>query len=94
MKYLNTLNSLVQNLHIKGSLEKIGREYKLQPELLKGKIEHSVVNKINFPELGHIWEPYLKLDVLCLAFIYARQSMEMQKMSGFGIKDCSTEASL
>ena len=30
--------------HIKGSLEKIGREYGLQPELLKGEIEHSIIN--------------------------------------------------
>ena len=80
--------------HIKGSLQKIGREYILQPELLKGEIEHSIINKNNFAELRHIWEPYLISDVLCLAFIYARHSMEMQKMSGFGIKDCLTEASL
>ena len=80
--------------HIKGSLEKIGKEYELQPELLKGEIEHSIINKNNFAELRHIWEPYLVSDVLCLAFIYARHSMEMQKMSGFGIKDCLTEASL
>ena len=80
--------------HIKGSLEKIGRDYNLQPELLKGEIEHSIINKNNFAELGHIWEPYLISDVLCLAFIYARHSMEMQKMSGFGIKDCLTEANL
>ena len=80
--------------HIKGSLEKIGREYGLQPENLKGEIEHSVNNKNNFADLRRIWEPYLKLDVLCLAFIYARHSMEMQKMSGFGIKDCLTEAIL
>ena len=76
---------------IKGSLEKIG---KLQPELLKGEIEHSIINKNNFAVLKHIWEPYLISDVLCLAFIYATHSMEMQKMSGFGIKDCLTEASL
>ena len=80
--------------HIKGSLEKIGKEYGLQPELLKGEIEHSVINKNNFAELRHVWEPYLVSDVLCLAFIYARHSMEMQKMTGFGIKDCLTEASL
>ena len=80
--------------HIKGSLEKIGREYGLQSELLKGEIEHSVINKSYFTELRHFWEPYLKLDVICLAFIHARHSMEMQKMSGFGIKDCLTEASL
>ena len=80
--------------HIKGSLEKIGREYNLQPELLKGEIDHSIINKNNFVKLRHIWEPYLISDVLCLAFIYARHSMEMQKMTGFGIKDCLTEASL
>ena len=80
--------------HIKGSLEKIGKEYGLQPELLKEEIEHSIINKNNFAELRHIWEPYLISDVFCLAFIYARHSMEMQKMSGFGIKDCLTEASL
>ena len=45
--------------HIKGSLEKISREYGLQPELLKGEIEHSVINKINFAESRHIWEPYI-----------------------------------
>ena len=80
--------------HIEGSLNKIAKEYGLQPELLKGEIEHSINNKNNFIELRHIWEPYLISDVLCLAFIYARHSMEMQKMSVFGIKDCLTEASL
>ena len=80
--------------HIKGSLNKVAKEYGLQPELLKGEIEHSNINKNNFVELRHIWEPYLISDVLCLAYIYARHSMEMQKMTGFGIKDCLAEASL
>ena len=80
--------------HIKGSLNKIGKEYGLQPELLKGEIEHSIINKNNFVELRHVWEPYLISDVLCVAFIYAKHSMEMQQMTGFGIKDCLTEASL
>ena len=30
----------------------------------------------------------------CLAFINARHSMEKQNLTGFGIKDCLTEASL
>ena len=80
--------------HIKGPLTKIGKEYGLQPELLKGEIEHSITIKNNFVELGHIWEPYFISDVLCIAFIYARHSMEMQNMTGFSIKDCLTEASL
>ena len=37
--------------YIKISLQKIGEEYGLQPELLKGEIEHSVINKSIFAEL-------------------------------------------
>ena len=48
----------------------------------------------NFADLGRVWEPYLKLDVLCLSSICSIHSMEMQTRSGFGIKDCLTEASL
>ena len=36
------------------SLEKIGKEYELQPEILKGEIEHSVINKSNFAVLKQI----------------------------------------
>ena len=79
---------------IEGSLEKIGEEYGLQAELLKGEIKHSVNNKSNFADLRQIWEPYFKSDVFCLAFINDRHSAERQNRSGFGIKDCLTEASL
>ena len=68
--------------------------FELRKMLLKGETEHFVFNKSNFANLRQVWEPYLELDVLCLAFIYVRHSMEMQKMSGFGIKDCLVEASL
>ena len=80
--------------HIMGSLEKNSREHGLQSELLKEEIEHSVLNGSKFADLRSILEPYLKLDVLCLAFLHARHSLEMQKVSGIGIKDCLTEASL
>ena len=80
--------------HIKGSLGKIRREYGLQSELLKGEIEHLLISKSNSADLRHICEQYFKLDVLCLAFLYRRLSMEKQKKSSFSIKDCSTEASL
>ena len=85
-------------ISFKGSLEKVGIEYGLQPEVFKGKIEHSVNNESNFAVLRHIWQPYLKIDVLCLAFKYAKWKnsfyMERQNMSGFSIKDCLAEASL
>ena len=80
--------------HIEGSLEIIGREYRLQPQFLIGENEHSVINRSIFAELRHIWEPYLRLDVLCLVLMNARHSMEMHKMSGFGIEDCLMEATL
>ena len=74
--------------HIKGSLEKIGREYGFQPELPEREIELSVIKKSDFADLRHFWEPYIRLDVFCLAFIFAINSMEMQNKSGFGFKDC------
>ena len=80
--------------HKKGSLEKIGREYGLRPELPKGENERSVINKSNFADLKSFWEPYFKSDVLCLASLKVRPSMEVQKVSGFDIKDCLTEAIL
>ena len=48
----------------------------------------------NYADLKQIWEPYFRLEVFCLAFIYARLSMGVKKMSGFGIKDFLAEASL
>ena len=100
VKIVNTVevpqyvNITFTKYHIKGSLGKIGSELRLQPELHKGEIEHSVINKSNFADLRHTWEPFLRSDVLCLAFIIARHSMERQSMSGFGSKDCLTEPSL
>ena len=40
---------------IKGCLEKAGREYGPQLELLKQEIEHSVINRNNSVSLKHIW---------------------------------------
>ena len=65
--------------HISGCLDKIGREYSLQPEFLKGEMNHSEIGNYNYIELGHVWEPYLKSDVLNLAVIYARDALEKEK---------------
>ena len=63
------------NSQIKSSLENIGSEYRLQPELLEGEIEHSVNKESNFADFRHFWEPYFELDVRCLGFIYARDCL-------------------
>ena len=39
----------------KGRLEKIVKEYGLQPELLNGEIEHSLIKRSNFADLRHKW---------------------------------------
>ena len=74
-------------------IDKIRRENGLQRELPIGEINHSDINKYNYIELKHIWEPYLKSDVLGLAFVYARHAMEMQKLTKIRIKGSLTEAS-
>ena len=66
--------------HIKGSLDKIAREYNLQTESPKGEINHSDITKIIYKEFRRILKPYLNSDTLCLAFLYARHSMETQEL--------------
>ena len=34
------------------------------------------------------WLPYVKNDVLCTAFSYARYCREMEEVTGFSMKDC------
>ena len=51
--------------HENGYLEKIGREYGLQSELLKVEIDRSMITKDHCISLKHSWEPYLKLKLLC-----------------------------
>ena len=46
--------------HISSSLDKIGIENGLQPELLKGEINHPEITKCKNNELRRIWEPYPK----------------------------------
>ena len=69
----------------------------MQPELLKGlkrEINHSEITKPNYNELRDVWEPYLKSDFLCLAFVYARHATKMQELTKLGIEESLTEASL
>ena len=34
------------------------------------------------------WLPYVKNDVLCTAFSYARYNKAMEEITGFSMKDC------
>ena len=61
-------------LHIKDSLEKIGRSCKLQPSLLKQKLESDEIYEDKWEEKEDESLAYLKNGVLSTVFSYARYS--------------------
>ena len=80
--------------HMKSSLRKLGETYKLQTEVLKQEIDHTEIYEDTWESQRDIWEPYLRMDILTLAIIYARYSLSMKEISGFGMKDCLSLPSL
>ena len=80
--------------HMKSSLRKLGETYKLQAEVLKQEIDHTEIYEDTWQDQQPICEPYLRMDILTLAIIYARYSMNMQSITGSGMKDCLSLPSL
>ena len=74
--------------HLNYSLKKLGKTLKLQKELLKIEMNHKDVDGDNYKDKIHEWLPYVKIDVLCTAFSYARYIKAMEELSGFSMKDC------
>ena len=77
-------------LHIKDSLKNIGKIYKLQSCLIKQELEHGEIYEEIWEEKGKEWLPYLKNVVLSTAFCYARYTMGMEELTGFGRKSSLT----
>ena len=74
--------------HLNYSLEKLGKTFKLQKELLKTKMNHNEVYSDTWKNKKDEWLDYVKNDVLCTAFSYARYSKAMEEITGVGMKDC------
>ena len=74
--------------------EKIGESYKLQPSLLKQEMEHDEYYEDTWEEKDNECLPYVKTDVLSIAFCYARYTMGMEELTGFGMKNSLTSPSL
>ena len=74
--------------HLNYSLKKLGKTFKLQKELLKTEMDHDEIDANNFRDKKDIWLPYVKNDVLCTAFSYARYIKAMEEITGFSMKDC------
>ena len=72
--------------HINESLKKIGTTFNLQKELLKQEMDHGEIYADNWDKNENEWVDYVKNDVLCTAFSYARYSKGMEEITGFGMK--------
>ena len=81
-------------MHIKNSLKKIEKSYKLQLCLLKQELEHDEIYEIIWEEKDNEWIPYSKNDILSNAFYYVRCIMAMEDLTGFGMKNSLTLPSL
>ena len=81
-------------VHIKSSFKEQGISYKSQPLFLKQEMEHHE----NYEDTGEAreneWLPYVKNDVLSTVFSYARYSISMEELTGFGMKNSLTLPSL
>ena len=75
-------------------MKKIGESYKLQESLLKKELEHDEIYEDTWEEKENEWLPYVKNDVLPTAFCYARYTMGMEELTGFGMINSSTLPSL
>ena len=70
------------------SLEKLGKTFRLPQELLKTEMNHDEIDGNNYKDKKDIWLPYVKNDVLCTSYCYARYNKCMEIIPGFSMKDC------
>ena len=70
------------------SLKKLGKSFKLPKELLKTEMNHDEIHENNWREKRYEWLPYVKIDVLCTAYSYARYYKCVEEITGFSMKDC------
>ena len=68
-------------------MRKIGEKYKLQESLLTKELEHDEIHEETREAKENEWLPYVKNDVLSTAFCYARYTMGMEDLTGFGMKN-------
>ena len=73
--------------HLSYSLEKLGKTFKLQKEILKTEMNHEIDENIYMNNKDE-WLPYVKNYVSCTALSYARYSKAMEDITGFSMKDC------
>ena len=70
------------------NLKKLGKTFKLPKELLKSDMNHDEIDENIWRDKKDEWLPYVKNDVLCTAYSYARYCGAMQEITRFSMKDC------
>ena len=68
--------------------KKLGKTFTLQKELLKIGMNLDEVDGNKSKDKINERLPYVKKDVLCTAFSYARYIKAMEELSGFSMKNC------
>ena len=66
----------------------------MEESLLKKELEHDEIYEDTWKAKENKWLPYVKNDVLSTTFCYARYTMGMEKVTGFGMKNSLTLPSL
>ena len=79
------------NIHLK---KKRGIRSKLKLLLLNQETEHDETYEDTWETRENEWLPYVKNYILSTAFSYARYTMSMEDLTGFGMKNSLTLRSL
>ena len=72
--------------HLSFSLKQIGETFKAQKELSKTVMNHDEVYSGTWRDKRSEWLDYVKNDLLCTAFSYARYTKAMKEKTGFRMK--------
>ena len=73
--------------HLIYSLKKLGKTFKLPEKLLKTEMNHDQIDGNIWRDKKSEWLPYVKNDVLCTAYSYARYIKAREEITGFSMKD-------
>ena len=69
-------------------IKKLRKTFKLPKELFKTEMNHDDIDGDNYKDKKEIWLPYVKIDVFCFAYSYARYIKAMEEITGFSMKNC------
>ena len=80
----------VEEFSLIKNFEKTGENCKLQESLMKKEPENDEIYKDTWEDKENEWFPYVENDVLSTAFFYARYTIGMEELTGFGMKNSLT----